>query len=340
MNLSNRRVARLRDFAARTAILPAAYILTFCGPAVAGACGPPRLENTVKMEPLGNLGEVGVPITLNGVKKVLLFDTGGGTVNSVSSAVANELKLTPYRTGRSVDLRGDTSQGAVVVKNVVFGAVKASNARFQVMSKLPFDGVLSAGTMALHYLNMADVDLDIDFSAMTLNFFSSDHCEGDVVYWPHQALAVVPVTSVQGHIELPVTLDGHPLRAVIDTGAPWTVLNIARAEEKLGFSSEARVSQPSNIPKDNPAEQVFFRKYSALSFQGVTVTNPLVVVRPLQFGGKNDLIMLGSRAEHAYDNLNRLAPDIIIGMEILRHLHIYYATNEHKIYLTPAEAAK
>jgi predicted aspartyl protease len=320
----------------RAAILAAACFLGFCQPSLAADCAPPRLENTVKMERLGDQGVTVVPISLNGVEKKFLFDTGGGVVNYVSNAVAEELKLTQVSSGRSMDLRGNESDSSVLVKDVSFGTVHPGYVRFQVAQNLPYDGILSASQFAIWRLDMGSVDFDIDFGAMKLNFYSTDHCPGSVVYWPHQALAVVPVTSAQGHIEFPVTLDGHPLTAAIDTGASWTILNIARAQEKLGFSPDARAPQSPDIPKDDPDKQIYFRKYSALSFEGVTIANPLIIVRPVQFGGKDDPVLLVSRAQHASDRLNRLAPDIIIGMEILRHLHFYYATDEQKLYITPA----
>jgi hypothetical protein len=302
---------------------------------VADECAPPRLENTVKLEPLGDLGEMGLPIFLDGVEKRFLFDTGGGSVNYISSAVARELKLSPFLTDETTDLRGNVSHSAVLVRDVTFGVVKA-NTPFQVATDLAFDGILSAGEAAMKQLNMADDDLDMDFGAMRLNFFSADHCEGGVVYWPHQVLAVIPVTPVQGHIELKATLDGHPLTAVIDTGTPWTILNIAWAEQTLGFSPEAGTPLPRGIPKGDLGKEAYFRKYFALLFPGITVTDPLVIVRPIQFGGTNDPVVLGSRARHATDVVNRSAPDLILGMEVLRHLHIYYAVKEQKLYVTPA----
>src|SRR5262249_35290841 len=159
-------------------------------------------------------------------------------------------------------------------------------------------GILSARRNVRGNLNLANDDLDIDFGAMTLKFFSTDHCEGGgVADWPRQAFAVVPVTQIQGHIELPVRLDGHLLRAVIDTGAPWSVINPAGARDKLDFSPDA--PQPAGIPKDDPARQIYFRKYKALSFEGVTIANPTIIVRPVQFGGKDDPTILASRAQHA-----------------------------------------
>ena len=329
------RLRGLPGLSLRAAILLAAFFCAFCAPSLAGECAPPRLENTVKMS-LGDQGLMVVPITLDGLEKKFLFDTGGAN-NYVSGAVAQELKLPQFASLPLLDMRGNRSDSAVFIKDVTLGTAKTSFVRFQVAPNLAFDGILSARTIGANRLSFANDDLDMDFGAMTLNFFSADHCEGgSVVYWPHQVLAVVPVSALRGHIELPVTLDGHMLTAAIDTGAPWTILNLARAKEKLGFSPEVQGAPGGS--KDDPANQVYFRRYSALSLEGVTIANPLIIVRPVQFGGKDDPTLLASRAQHASDFANQHAPDIIIGMEILRHLHIYYAAREQKLYVTPASS--
>jgi hypothetical protein len=299
----------------RESCLTLAVTLCMASGAKAETCAAPRLENSVPMEAIGDSGEVAVPITLNGVEKKFLFDTGGGSMNYILPAVA--LKLGLFRTDNflATDLAGNKSYRVAGARNVKFGAIMARDSAvlFQAVPDLAFDGILSAGTMT-------GDDLDIDFGAMRLNFFSADHCPGEVVYWPHQALAVVPVTLAAGHFEVATTLEGHALTAVIDTGSSWTILNRAWAEKNLGFSPEAGAAQPPGTPKDRPGEGLYFRRYSALAFPGIRVANPLMVVRPVQFGDGSDLA----------------APDLIIGMEVLRHLHLYYAANEKKIYITPA----
>ncbi|HEY5083812.1 MAG TPA: pepsin/retropepsin-like aspartic protease family protein [Rhizomicrobium sp.] len=271
------------------------------------------------MESIGDSGKVAVPITLNGTEKKFLFDTGGGSMNYIKSAVA--LKLGMFKTDNFVamDLAGNKSYSVAGARYLKFGEISTQEVTvFQEVPDLAFDGILSAGTMTRD-------DLDMDFGAMRLNFFSAGHCPGDVVYWPHQALAVVPVTLAQGHFELAVMLDGHSLTAVIDTGSPWTILSSEWAETNLGFSPEASAAQSPGVPKDEPDKQVYFRKYSELSFPGIAIKKPLVIVRPVQFGDGEDS-----------DTTKRRAPDLIIGMEVLRHLHLYYAASEQKFYITPA----
>ena len=319
-------------------ILAAAALTTgvaFSGVAHAADCSPLQIENSVKMVPLGRTDRILVPITLNGVEKRFLFDTGGA-ISTISAATAKELGLPLYHSRyRLLNYRGEDSWDFVQVHEVILGTGKNSGVQFQVVDHFgppdgpePYDGVLASG------LFVHD-DIDMDFGAERLNFFSTDHCEGKVVYWPHQVLSVVPVTEEQGHLDVPVTLDGHPLRAIIDTGAGRTMMDLSRARQAINFSPEAPTT--GNAPKDNPEKQIYPRRFSSLSFDGVTIQNPLVIIQPLQFGGgKTDDATLGSRAEHKDDQANRLNGDISIGMDVLRHLHIYLASRESKLYITEA----
>lgn len=332
MMLFARRITGFGASPLRITFLVTALLPGLCEPTLAAQCKPPRLINTVKMVPLGKEGEVGLRIVLNGVKKTFLFDTGGGTVNIISGAVADELNLSRHLSGRSVNLRGNVSRSAAIVNQVKFGAVKSSNVRFQVMPNLPYDGILSAGSAAMRDINGADVDIDMDFSAMRLNFFSADHCEGDVVYWPHKVLAVVPVTLEQGHIQFTAVLDNHKLTAAIDTGAPWTTLDLTWAERELGFSPQAQALVSSGDgPRDNSDKAYYFHQYFVLFFPGVTVTDPVLIVRPIRLKGSAFSMLRFSTFEKA--------PDMIIGIEVLRHLHVYYAVKEQKLYITPAASS-
>ena len=317
------------------AILAALLVLGSAGAADAADCSSLKIENTVKMMPLGRTNRILVPITLNGVEKKFLFDTGGA-FSAISLATVKELGIPQYHSNyRLSNLYGEDSDSFVQIHDVVFGKATNNGVQFQVMGnfghpedQVPFDGILATGIF-LHD------DLDLDFGAERVNFFSTDHCEGKVVYWPHQVLSVIPIKMEQSHLDVPVMLDGRPLRATIDTGASFTTLNLVRAQEKLGFSPDAPAA--GTVPRDNPERQIYPRRFASLSFDGVTVQNPLVIVQPLKFGGgKTDETTLASRAEHKDDQENRLSADMIIGMDILRHLHIYIASRESRLYVTEA----
>jgi predicted aspartyl protease len=319
-------------------ILAAFLSVGLCGAANAADCSALHIKNSVRMEPLQHYGLVMIPITLNGVEKKFLLDTGGG-LNSISRETAQELKLPelPSRF-RATDLYGNASQSYVQVHEVTLGSANAGGAEFQVYSnpdlaaRMSFDGIFSTG-------RFVHDDIELDFSTERVNFFSTDHCDGRVVYWPHDAIAVVPIDMTRGHLEVPVMLDGHSVTAILDTGATRTVLNLARAQQKLGFSPDTSAA-PGTL-KDDPEHKVYPRRFSSLSFEGIAIGNPLVMIRPMQFGGgrnSDNRAVLGSRAEHLDDQANRLSTDMIIGMDILRHLHMYIAVEERKLYITAANA--
>jgi predicted aspartyl protease len=311
----------------RAILLGIVFTSMLAAPALAGDCSPLQMKNTIKLEPAAG-GVMLVPITLNGREKKFLLDTGGG-LNSVSEQVVQELKLVDYHSRyHTVDLHGNASDSFVQVESVILGRAQGGGIQFQVAPNLPFDGILSTGIF-LHD------DVDIDFGAKRLNLFSTDHCPGRVVYWPHAALSVVPVSLERGHIEVPVSLDGHSLTATLDTGSSLTELDLDRAKRKLGFSPDAFV--PAGGPPDNPERQIYPRRFATLALNGISVANPWILIRPLTFsGGKNNPVMLGSRARHFDDEVNRMKPDMIIGMDILHHLHLYLAMDEEKLYVTEA----
>ena len=242
----------------RVALVSLAIASALCigSSAMAGECAAPRLENTVRMEPIGDQGEVAVPIFLNRVEKKFLFDTGGGAMNYVSSALAQHLGLPKTDNFEAMDLAGNKSYSVGIVRNLKFGAVSVPDILFQVVPDLAFDGILSAGTMT-------NDDLDIDFGAIDLNFFSAEHCPGDVVYWPHPRLRWCR-SLVARPLRVAVTLDGHALTAVIDTGSSWTILNVGWAGKICGFSAKDGVAQVPGAPKDNEDGHLFSPLFRAL----------------------------------------------------------------------------
>ena len=317
------------------AILALTLLLGLTGTAYAADCSPLQIENSIKMVPLNRSSRFLVPITLNGVEKKFLFDTAGA-LSTISQSTVKELNLPAYHSRyRLSNTRGQDSWDFVQIHEVRFGNAKNNGVQLQIVGDFgpqggpePYDGTLASGVF-LHD------DFDLDFGAERLNFFSPDHCDGKVVYWPHEVLSVIPIKEEQGHLDIPVTLDGLPMRAVINTAAPNTSLRLNRAREILNFSPDAPTT--GNAPKDNPERQIYPRRFASLSFDGVTVQNPLIIIQPLEYGGgKSDDTVVGSRAEHKDDQLNRLSADMVIGMDILRHLHIYVASRESKLYVTEA----
>jgi len=154
-------------------------------------------------------------------------------------------------------------------------------------------------------------------------------------------------------VRIKVTLDGESFTANIDTALEYSTVNSDAARARLDVRAtspgstpvESLVAQDPNHKDATPrgetvtvyGNRIFAHAFHTLSFGGVTVTNPKLMVRPDNTGAydHDNGTLTGSRLYHLDDNVE---PDISIGMDILSKLHLYFAFPERKLYVTPATA--
>jgi len=107
----------------RPPMSPAVLLLVLSGTAAAAEdCVPARLLATVHMqsaEPQSNIRTV--PVTLNGVTRYMVLDTGGA-VTQLSRDIIEELKLTAYQSSAAAyDINGRVSRRFAIIKDFSFG---------------------------------------------------------------------------------------------------------------------------------------------------------------------------------------------------------------------------
>jgi hypothetical protein len=285
-------------------------------------CPPPKLLNQVQMSRAGH-GEVDlIPVTVNGVPENFIFDTGG-FFSQIGPAAAASLHLPVQPGGRELyDVRGVISRDQAEADSFTLGKVTRAHVVLQLSPNVgAFDGSPVDGILALDMLSGADADLD--FGADTLKLFSEDHCPGKGVTWRPPAIAVAPIVLARNHITVPVMLDGHEFNTVIDTGASDTALTRAAAKRIFGLTpGDADTPRYGELNGD-PALPTYIHWFKSLTFGQVSVGEPGVLVIP------DDRSRDAARESLAI-------PDLILGMDVLRNLHIYLAMGERKIYVTPA----
>jgi predicted aspartyl protease len=265
-----------------------------------------------------NIDEEGgtyVPMTIGGQSVNLLIDTGG--IDSMLTRTAvNTLGLHPTSLdGRYVVLfGGQRIDHYALALNIVFGGLTAPSMRFLVMP----DGLPAelSGTLAPDILRAYDDDFD--FANAKFSLFSPDHCPGRVVYWTQGDYAQIGfATDRVGHISFPVLLDGKEIRTDMDTGSSRSILSLEQAEDLFGFDEKSAAL--TALPGRGSSHSYKY-PFKTLIFGGVTVTNP-------------DIILVS-------DAQSRLpgGRHFILGMGILRQLHMYIAYHEEKLYVTAASA--
>ena len=296
------------------------FALLTLSPAIAQAaesCAPPRLLDTIQMT-RGAHGAVDMaPVRVNGTAENFIFDTGG-FYSQVSPATAAALHLPVHPSGRILyDVRGTASRNQAEADSFALGTSNHAHMMLQLSPNIgAFEGEPIDGLLALDMLGGAD--LDIDFGADILKLFAPDHCPGTGVTWGPPAMAAVPIARNSGYITVQVVLGGHAIEAILDTGASDTALTEDAARKIFGLVPGDTATPRYGELNGAPGLPTYIHYFPSLTFGQVDVGEPGVLVIPQ--GTRNRLDVSG----------------LVIGMDVLRHLHVYMAMAEHKMYVTPA----
>lgn len=292
------------------------------------SCNKPlRMLASLPMTPLYTNGYVTIPVSFNGVQKQFLVDTGG-FITQISSTVADELKL--FKQDSPVELygvSGDVSKKYTTVQDFALGRLHAPKLEVQI-SKLEMDGIFAP-------VSFRGYDFEMDFAGRRLNIVSNDHCDGKVIYWQANAVAAVPVKINDLDITVPVTIDGHRLTAVIDTGAATSTLRLDIARRVFGLAPDSPTMTAIGHIGDDEKAIIYKHPFQTLTFEGVTVNNPRIeILTDIVNKNADHSLQTGSMIKKASDDL--VLPEVLIGMDVLHNLHLYFALKEKMLYLTEA----
>lgn len=263
-------------------------------------------------------GRVNVPMTIGGHRLSLLVDTGG--INSMlTESTVKMLYLNPGPIGNKFIIRmfgGIPITEMVAAPDVEFGGLRAPNLYFLVIpAGLPTstDGILSNDVLRAY-------DAEFDFANNKFNLYDQNHCPGRVVSWTSGPVAIIDVNfDASGHIELPVTLDGKEFKATVDTGSSNSVMSLDAAEDQFKIDEKDTEMKVVGTAQDG-SNHTYRYPFKVMTIGGITVLHP-------------DIVLFPNSLSHTFGGRS---PKIIIGIGLLRQLHIYIAYGEHKMYVTPA----
>lgn len=251
-----------------------------------------------------------VPVKIAGEQFNLLIDTGGVfsmlTERAVAKLAFPKQRLFLAQLGM---IGGRRLDHFVEARDLELSTLKAQKFNMMVMP----DDVVSEGVDGIVGPDLlGKFDVDFDFAAGKVNLFSPDHCPGKVVYWTQSGYAAIPFVLDQAqHIKLGVTLDGMQMHAILDTGASRSFMSLETAERLFKLDdAELRQNRPHHA-------------FKALTLGAVSVANPEIILLPDSVSQ-----IMGRYGE----------PNLILGMGIIRQLHLYLAYGERKLYITAAGA--
>ena len=334
-------------------------LLLISSPAWAADCSL-QLLNMVSLTVTDNVAVV--PVAINGTEHRFAFDTAA-VLSQMTPEAARELNLhvssgalpakiagtgavafamSTKTGGASSELPGGASidapkaaeiynaagtrfGAAALVRDLQFGAMKNADVALQVTDFPP------KGTAGLLNGALFDrYDIDLNFHASRFDMFSSNHCPGQVLYWRAPGVAALSMLYRDNRITVHVSVDGRDLTAAIDTGSSRSEMKMDAATRFFGIGPDS----PGVILKQPAAARDRDRysyEFKALSFGPVAVRNPhLLLTRDILVRGANPNAPTGSLIR------GRIAgePDMVIGTDLLKLLHVYIAFGERMLYVT------
>lgn len=289
----------------------AGFLLVFTPHARAqDGCALTKLA-TLDMLP-GDPQRILVKATLAGHEKDLILDTGAAG-SMLTESTVKELGLSPQMVSTLLDFRMASKtqiHESAVVPSVQLGELHGTNYAFGILPDSEIEES-AAGLLGGDMIRRFDVELD--FAAAKVDIYSSDHCPGKVVHWTRAPYAAIPFHFDDGnHIVIPVTLDGVPLVACVDTGAPNSVMPLETARTVFGWRSDPAGLTP--LSKDGSVKTYPFGR---LSLGGASVGHPTVGLR---------------------DDLTLGHVDMLVGFSALKAFHIYISYKDQLIFLTARDA--
>lgn len=298
--------------------------------AAAGAC---RLQKVAEL----NVAVPGAPVVevaLNGHPAWLLLDTGSfASVLSKSSIATYQLQRLNVKGEKFCGVGGCSDAELVNVKDFKLGDTVLHELRFQAVPTGMGDSRI-AGVLGQDFLEQTDVEFDLPSGQVRL--WRPQDCADQVVYWAN-AYNMVKLRADHTRnrkLWLPVSLNGHELLAVLDSGAFHSTV-LTRVTQRAGLGPETpaeSIAEAGGIgTKKLSASRA---RFASLSIGQETIQHPMLEVADMFAADRQ--AHLGTYIKQAdFEEW-----DILIGVDFLRVHRAYIANSQRKLYFTyqPATA--
>ncbi|HEX4026792.1 MAG TPA: aspartyl protease family protein [Rhizomicrobium sp.] len=314
----------------RRLALAAISFAALAGTARAENCAPARLLATVAMqsaEPQSNIRTV--PVSLNGATRFMVLDTGGA-VTQLSRDTIEDLKLPVRRSSAAAyDINGRVSHRFAMVKDFTFGDLHRADTALMVWPEAtrPFAGELAQDMLQPY-------DVDVDFAGGVLKMYAKGHCPGPAGWTP---LVRVEMHNTGWHLHIPVTLDGHTYDAIFDTGSRHTIMRLPAARRDFGLDADSPGMTPYPAINGDSFLNGYLHGFARLSFGGMTIEHPEVMIVPDVMNHNADRSPMALNPAYRH-NADLVLPELSLGMNVLKHLHLYISFGEQALYAAPADA--
>jgi predicted aspartyl protease len=267
-------------------------------------------------------GRFSVEVSLDGQPLAMLVDTGAQRA-ALSPQAADRLRLPidASRTFHAIGVDGRTvGEHPRVARAIRFGPVVWPRYALQTVNvvrpeqagdRAAPDGVIGADMLSAY-------DVELDFPARTLTLYAVSGCSGDFIPWPGRHEALTPLRGPPDLFIIPITLNGHGVRALLDTGSNTSSLGLGAARA-LGVDAAALKGDPADSYVGSKGVPVgaHRHRFDSLAIGSARVRGPRISVRDADFS----------------------AFDMLLGMDYLASRKLWLSYRTHQVFIDLAGPA-
>jgi hypothetical protein len=280
---------------AKTGIL--LLLASFLVPVAARATCVVDNKATVALDVTG--GTITVPAEVNGVVATLILDTGAQR-SLVTEAAVHRLGLARdewvgttmsgvggIESRPNADPRSLTLGGVPLVRRTL---TRDNSLTVGIIPRTHVGSLVIDGVLGRDFLSLFDLDLDLPGRRLTL--YQVHDCTGRFLPWQDRYVSVPVTLPAENALIVPVTLDGTPLRALLDTGATSSLV-AAPGIFRLGIQPASFAGDPADQVSGLGPHMVTMHRHTfrALRVGGETTAAPVIWIAPVHLTPIVDMLL-------------------------------------------------
>ncbi len=259
-------------------------------------------------------------VRLNGVEMRAIIDTGA-SVSWVFQDAANRLhlRLAPFEGVRVMGIGGAVPVLSARVTELSMGLFTVRNWAAPVI-RFDWPGEEDIA-MVLGQDVLSDRDIELNFGAGLIAFYRPQgDCRGrSLAYWNSAAQSVdmLPRSDEENSLRVAVTINGQEVRALIDSGAPTSLITRAAAA-RVGVVPDASAPARTTGGIGRDSYQTWLGAFDTFALGGETIRNAQLRIADMEM----------PIASPVY------AVEMILGADFLRAHRLLAAYSQRKLYFT------
>jgi predicted aspartyl protease len=225
---------------------------------------PCGLTRAAELPLIGDRSLMFVEARIDGSPVTMIVDTGAQWTG-ITPETVKRLQLPPDSShgGLHRGVASFSNSINAVARSFEIGGIKIEGRSISVIPLAPGVAVSPpfAGLLGADFLYQFDLDIDLPHRTLTLYRHAGDRnagCRTGVPPWGVAVAAIPMVKSATNRLNLAASVDGHPFRAIVDTGASISLITRPNAL-RAGVTAEMLEQDPL-VPSHGLGTEAFITR--------------------------------------------------------------------------------